>query len=79
MDCSRIKNVIIKLMLEVFIAAQEGRDTTFEVLVKDPWLQKGKTTETVQNYYDMKTRDARAKGNELLERFKKIVAAKSGA
>ena len=66
-------------MLEILIAAQESRDTAFKVLVKDPWLQKGKTAETVQNYYDMKTRDARAKGNELLERFKKMVTSKSGA
>jgi hypothetical protein len=73
------QNVTTLLMLEILIAAQESRDTTFNVLVKDPWLQKGKTAETVQNYYDMKTRDARAKGNELLERFKKMVAAKSGA
>jgi hypothetical protein len=73
------QNVMIMLMLEILIAAQESRDTAFNVLVKDPWLQKGKTAETVQNYYDMKTRDARAKGNELLERFKKMVASKSGA
>ncbi len=73
------QNVMIMLMLEILIAAQESRDTAFNVLVKDLWLQKGKTAETVQNYYDMKTRDARAKGNELLERFKKMVAAKSGA
>ena len=71
------QDVMIMLMLEVFIAAQEGRDTAFDVLVKDPWLQKGKTAETMQNYYDMKTRDARANANELLEKFKKRVAAKS--
>jgi len=73
------QNVLVMFMVEIFIAAQESRDTAFNVLVKDPWLQKGKTAETVQNYYDMKTRDARAKGNELLERFKKMVVSKSGA
>ena len=73
------QNVTTLLMLETLIASQESRDTAFKVLVKDPWLQKGKTAETVENYYDMKTRDARAKGNELLERFKKMVASKSGA
>ena len=68
----RNQNVIVMLLLETFIAVQDSRDTAFEALVKDPWLQKGKTNETMQNYYDMKTRDARKKGNELLEQFKKV-------
>src|SRR2546426_677246 len=54
------------------------RATAFDALVKDAWLQKGQTNETMQNYYDMKTRDARAKANDLLEQFKKNVAPKPG-
>ena len=65
------------LLLETFIAAQHSRDTAFDVLVKDPWIQKGKTNETMQNFYDMKTSDVRKKANELLKQFKKVVAPKS--
>ena len=74
----RNQNVIVMFLLETFIAAQESRDTAFEALVKDPWMQKGKTSETMQNYYDMKTRGARAKANELLEQLQKKVAPKPG-
>ena len=65
--------MIVMFLLETFIAAQESRDTAFEVLVKEPWIQKGKTSESMQNYYDMKTRGARVKANELLEQFQKKV------
>ena len=74
----RNQNVIVMFLLETFIAAQESRDTAFEVLVKDPRIQNGKTSETMQNYYDMKTRGARAKASELLEQFQKKVAPKPG-
>jgi|SRR6516165_7076522 hypothetical protein len=70
----RNQNVIVMFLLETFIAAQESRDTAFEVLVKNPWIQKGKTSETMQNYYDMKTRGARARANEVLEQLQKKVA-----
>ena len=73
------QNVLVMLLLETFIAAQHSRDTVFDALVKDPWIQKGKTHETMRNFYDMKTSDARKKANELLERFKKMVASKPGA
>ena len=72
------QNVLVMLLLETFIAAQHGRDTVFDVLVKDPWILKGKTHETMRNFYDMKTTDTRKKANELLEQFKKKVAAKPG-
>ena len=69
------QNVLVMLLQETFIAAQESRDTTFDALVKDPWIAKGKTHETMQNFYDMKTRNARKKANELLEQFKKEAAS----
>ena len=74
----RDQKVTVMLLLETFIAAQHSRDTAFDVLVKDPWIQKGKTNETMQNFYDMKTLDARKKANELLEQFKRKVAPKPG-
>ena len=43
----RDQKVTVMLLLETFIAAQHSRDTAFDVLVKDPWIQKGKTNETV--------------------------------
>ena len=72
------QNVLVMFLVETFIAAQESRNTAFDALVKDPWLEKGKTPETMQNFYDMKTTDTRKKANELLEQFKKKVAAKPG-
>ena len=73
----RDQKVTVMLLLETFIAAQHGRDTAFDVLVKDPWIQKGKTNETMQNFYDMKTDNTRKKANELLKQFKKLVAPTS--
>ena len=73
----RNQNVLVMFLVETFIAAQESRNTTFDALVKDPWLQKGKTDETMQNFYDMKTDNTRKKANELLKQFKKLVAPKS--
>lgn len=69
------QNVLVMLLQETFIAAQESRDTTFDTLVKDPWIEKGKTHETMRNFYDMKTRETRKKANELLEQFKKRAAS----
>jgi hypothetical protein len=50
------QNVGLTLLREAFIEARAGREIVFEELVKDPWMEKGKTAETMANYFDMKTR-----------------------
>jgi hypothetical protein len=52
----RGQNVGLSLMQEAFIEARAGREVVFEELVKTPWMAKGKTKETMSNFFDMKTR-----------------------
>ena len=51
----RRQNVGLRLVREALIEARAGREVVFEELVKNPWIQKGKTDETMTNYFDMKT------------------------
>ena len=50
------QNVGLSLLRESLIEARAGREIVFEELVEKEWLAKGKTKETMKNYFDMKTR-----------------------
>ena len=52
----RGQNVGIKLLQEALIEARAGREVVFEEWVENPWIAKGKTKETMCNFFDMKTR-----------------------
>src|SRR5689334_21719192 len=50
------QSVGLRLLKEAVVEARSGREIVFEELVEKPWMEKGKTTETMKNYFDMKTR-----------------------
>ena len=52
----RRQNVGLKLLKEAVIEARSGREIVFEELVEKPWIAKGKSKETMTNFFDMKTR-----------------------
>src|SRR5438046_1237488 len=43
----------LKLQRETLIEARAGREISFEYLVETPWMEKGKTKETMSNFFDM--------------------------
>jgi hypothetical protein len=46
----------LRLLKEAVIEARSGREIVFEELVEKPWTAKGKSKETMTNFFDMKTR-----------------------
>jgi hypothetical protein len=44
---------------EAVIEARSGREIVFEELVEKPWMAKGKSKETMTNFFDMKSGSAR--------------------
>lgn len=52
----RGQNIGLKLLRENLIEARAGREIVFEELVENPWIAKGKSKETMSNFFDMKTR-----------------------
>ena len=52
------QSVGLRLLKEAVIEARSGREIVFEELVEKPWMAKGKSTETMTNFFDMKSRYA---------------------
>lgn len=52
----RGQDVGLKLLRETLIEARAGREVVFEELVERPWIVKGKTKETMSNFFDLQTR-----------------------
>jgi hypothetical protein len=52
----RGQNIGLKLLRENLIEARAGREVVFEELVENQWIAKGKSKETMSNFFDMKTR-----------------------
>jgi hypothetical protein len=50
----------LSLLREALIEARSAREIVFEELVEKPWLQKGKSKETMCNFFDMKTQMPRS-------------------
>ena len=46
-------------------------EIVFEELVKVPWMEKGKTAETMTNYFDMKTRYVKEYVDGVVGRIKR--------
>ena len=47
------QNLGLHLLRETLIEARAGREVYFEDIVERPWLEKGKTPETMSNYFDL--------------------------
>jgi hypothetical protein len=69
------QNVGLSLLREAFIETRVGREIVFEELVRDPWMEKGKTAETMTNYFDMKTRYVREYVDGVAAKIKRDLEA----
>ena len=65
------QNLGLHLLRETLIEARAGREVYFEDIVERPWLEKGKTLETMSNYFELKTRDAIKHVDDVIEKIKK--------
>ena len=64
------QKVWLSLLKEALIEARSGREIVFEELVEKPWMQKGKSKETMRNFFDMKTRNSAEFVDEFLASIK---------
>jgi hypothetical protein len=53
------QNVGLRLLKEAVIEARATREMVFEELTEKPWMAKGKSKETMNNYFEMKSGTAR--------------------
>ena len=67
----RRQSVGLKLQRETLIETRAGREVAFEALVETPWMEKGKSKETMSNFFDMKTRYAKEYADEVIQKIKK--------
>jgi len=70
------QNLGLHLLRETLIEARASREVYFEDIVERPWLEKGKTAETMSNYFDLKTRDAIKHVDDVIEKIKKEEAGR---
>ena len=59
------------MLRELLIETLAGRTLVYEENVRKPWIEKGKTHETMDNFYDMHTRTATEKAEAVIERIRK--------
>jgi hypothetical protein len=64
------QSVGLKLLKEGVIEARSGREIVFEELVEKPWIAKGKSKETMNNYFDMKSGTAREYVDGVIAKIK---------
>ncbi|HVS80413.1 MAG TPA: hypothetical protein VHE60_01605 [Pyrinomonadaceae bacterium] len=66
----------LKMLRETLIEARAGREVYFEDIVEGPWLEKGKTRETMENYFELKTRHATKHVDDVIEKIQKEEAGR---
>ena len=66
-----VRDVGLLMLREILIEQRACRDVVYDETIRRPWLAKGKTHETMQNYYDMQTREATKFVEGLIPEFKK--------
>ncbi len=64
------QRVELRLLKEAVIEARSGREIVFEELVEKPWIAKGKSNETITNFSDMKSRNAREYVDRVIAEIK---------
>jgi hypothetical protein len=69
------QNVGLKLLKEAVIEARSGREIVFEELVEKPWMAKGKSKETMTNFFDMKSRNATEYVDGVIAKIKRDLEA----
>jgi len=71
----RRQSLGLKLQREALIEARAGREVSFEYLVETPWMEKGKSKETMSNFFDMKTRYVKEYVDSVVEKIKRELDA----
>jgi hypothetical protein len=69
------QSVGLRLLKEAVIEAHSGREIVFEELVEKPWMAKGKSKETMTNFFDMKSRNARGYVDGVIAEIKRDLEA----
>jgi hypothetical protein len=69
------QSVGIRLLKEAVIEARSGREIVFEELVEKPWIVKGKSKETMNNFFDMKSGHAREYVDGVIAKIKRDLEA----
>ena len=69
-----VRDLGLLMLREILIEQRACRDVVYDETIRRPWLAKGKTLETMQNYYDMQTREATKSVEGLIPEFKKKAA-----
>ncbi len=64
------QSVGLRLLKEAVIEARSGREIVFEELVEQPWMAKGKSKETMNNFFDMKSGNAREYVDGVIAKIK---------
>ena len=67
----RRQSVTFLVLREALIEARAGREVYFEELVERLWLERGKTHETIKNYFDMKTRSTTDYIDQVIDKINK--------
>jgi hypothetical protein len=67
--------LVDELRSESLIQARSGREIVFEELVERPWMAKGKSKETMTNFFDMKSRNATEYVEGVIARIKRDIEA----
>jgi hypothetical protein len=73
----RRQSVTFRVLREALIEARAGREAYFEEFVERLWLERGKTRETMKNYFDMKTRNTTDYVDQVIDKINKEEAAKN--
>jgi len=73
----RRQTVSFGVLRETLIEARAGREVYFEDIVERPWMEKGKTRETMKHYFDMKTRITADYVDQVIDKIKKEEANKT--
>src|SRR5258708_26618850 len=70
------QNIGLGLLQETLIEARAGREAVWEGVIQKHWLEKGKSKETTNNYFDLKTRHAQEYATGIATKIKKDVLAR---
>jgi hypothetical protein len=65
------RDVGLLMLREVLIETRASRDLVYEEHVRKPWMKLGKDRETMDNFYDLHTRTATGKVEEVIKQIKK--------
>jgi hypothetical protein len=73
----RGQNIGLKLLQEALIEARAGREVVFEKLVEKQWLAKGKSKETMSNFFDLQTRQVTEYVDGVATKIKRDIEAEA--